>query len=113
MGLSLSNLNHFGDMVDYYTAIKLRRFDNMTRFLYLVCYLHLKYRQVTEHLADAFIHHCRKSQQDAKRYAEDIAYQEWKEAIANVSNGATLVRLFIGSTASLESKPSEPGREKN
>lgn len=95
LGLSLSNLNHFSAIVDYYTANKLRRFDKMTRSLYLVCYLHVKYRQVTEHLADAFIHHCRKLQQDAKRYAEETAYQEWKEAIANVGKGAALLRLFI------------------
>ncbi|HBC36749.1 MAG TPA: Tn3 family transposase [Marinobacter adhaerens] len=95
LGLSLSNLDHFSSMVDYYTPTKLRRFDKMTRSLYLLCYLHLKYRQVTEHLADAFIHHCRKLQQEAKQYADDTAYQEWKEAVANVGKGATLLRLFI------------------
>ena len=58
-------------------------------------HLHLKHRQVTEHLTDAFIHHCRKLQQEAKTYAEDTAYQEWKEAVANVGKGATLLRLFI------------------
>lgn len=95
MRLSLSNLDHFGSMVDYYTPTKLCRFDKMTRSLYLVCYLHLKYRQVIEHLADAFVHHCRKLQQGAKQYADDTAYQEWKEAVANVGKGATLLRLFI------------------
>lgn len=95
LGLSISNLDHFSSMVDYYTPTKLRRFDKMTRLLYLVCYLHLKYRQVTEHLADAFIHHCRKLQHEAKQYADDTAYQEWKEAVANVGKGATLLRLFI------------------
>lgn len=95
LGLSLSNLNHFSAMVDYYTATKLRRFDRMTRSLYLICYLHLKYRQVTEHLADAFIYHCRKLREDAKAYAEEAAYLEWKEAVANVGNGAVLLRLFI------------------
>lgn len=95
LGLSLSTLDHFGSMVDYYTPTKLRRFDKMTRSLYLVCYLHLKYRQVTEHLADAFVHHCRKLQQGGKQYADDTAYQEWKEAVANVGKGATLLRLFI------------------
>jgi hypothetical protein len=82
-------------MVDYYTPTKLRRFDKMTRPLYLVCYLHLKHRQVTEHMADAFIHYCRKLQQEAKTYTEDTAYQEWKEAVANVGKGATLLHLFI------------------
>ncbi len=82
-------------MVDYYTATKLRRFDRMTRFLYLVCYLHVKYRQVTEHLVNAFVHHSRKLQQNAKMYADDTAYQEWKEAVANVGKGAALLRLFI------------------
>lgn len=93
--LSLSNLDHFSSMVDYYTVTKLRRFDRMTRALYLICYLHLKYRQVIEHLADAFVHHSRKLQQEAKTYAEDTAYQEWKEAVANVGKGAALLQFFI------------------
>ena len=95
LGLSLSNLKYFSGMVDYYTATKLRRFDKMTQTLYLICYLHLKYRQVNEHLADAFIYHCRKLQQEAKSYADDTAYQEWKEAAANVGKGGALLRLFI------------------
>jgi hypothetical protein len=95
LGLSLSNLNHFSTMVDYYPVSKLRRFDKITRALYLICYLHLKYRQVIEHLVDAFIHHSRKLQQEAKSYADDTAYQEWKEAVANVGKGAVLLRLFI------------------
>ncbi len=93
--LSLSKLNHFSSMVDYYTATKLHRFDKLTRYLYLVCYLHVKYRQVTEHLADAFVYHSRKLQQDAKKYADDAAYREWQEAIANVGKGAVLLRFFI------------------
>lgn len=84
LGLSLSNLDHFSAMIDYYTPTKLRRFDKMTRSLYLVCYLHLKYRQVTEYLADAFIHHCRKLQQEAKQYADNTAYQEWKDACGSI-----------------------------
>ncbi len=37
LNLSLSNLNHFASMVGYYTATKLKRFDQATRYLYLVC----------------------------------------------------------------------------
>jgi TnpA family transposase len=95
LGLSLSNLNYFSSMIDYYTVTKLRRFDKVSSTLYLVCFLHLKYRQITEHLADAFVHHCRKLQQEARTYADETAYLEWKEAVANTGKGASLLRFFI------------------
>ncbi len=95
LNLSLSNLNHYASMVGYYTATKLKRFDQATRYLYLVCYLHVRYCQVIEHMADAFVYHCRKLRNSAKAYAKDAAYREWHDAAANVGKAAKLLRFFI------------------
>jgi hypothetical protein len=104
LDLSLSNLDYFASMVEYYTITKLRRFDRSLRQLYLICYLHVKYRQVIEHLADGFIFHCRKLQNNGKVYADEAEYREWQDAIANVTKAAGLLRFFIDDSID-ESEP--------
>ncbi len=95
LGISVSNLKYFASMVNYYTITKLRRFDRATQYLYLVCYLYTRHHQVTEHMADAFVYHCRKLKESGKTYAKDAAYREWNDAAANVSKASVLLRLFI------------------
>ena len=95
LGLSLSNLKHFASLVEYYTVTKLRRFERVVRYLYLTCYLHVRHRQVVEHMADAFVYHCRKLKENGKAYAKDAAYREWHEAAGNVSKASDLLRFFI------------------
>ena len=95
LSISMSNLNYFASLVDYYTVTKLRRFDKATQHLYLVCYLYVRHHQVIEHMAEGFVHHCRKLKEGSKVYAKDAAYQEWSHAAANVSKAATLLRFFV------------------
>ena len=90
LSISMSNLNYFASLVDYYTVTKLRRFDKATQYLYLVCYLYVRHHQVIEHMAEGFVHHCRKLKEGSKVYAKDAAYQEWCTAAANVSKAASL-----------------------
>jgi TnpA family transposase len=104
LDLSLSNLDYFASMVEYYTITKLRRFDRSLRQLYIICYLHVKYRQVIEHLADGFIFHCRKLQNNGKVYADEAEYREWQGAISNVTKAARLLRFFIDDSID-ESEP--------
>ncbi len=95
LDLSQSNLYHYASLVDYYTVTKLKRFDKTTRYLYLVCYLHVRQQKVIEHMAEAFIYHCRKLRNGAKAYAKEAGYQEWNEAAASVGKAAVLLRFFI------------------
>ena len=93
--LSLKNLEYYASLVDYYTVTKLQRFDHPTRQLYLLCYLQSRYRNINEHLADAFIYHCRKLREKAKDYAKEAAFNEWNNASENISKAADILRLFI------------------
>ncbi len=94
LSLSVKNQQHFATMVDYYGA-KLKRFDHTTQQLYLICYLQERAEQNDERLADGFVYHLRKIQEQAKAYARDAAYRDWEGAAANVGKAAVLLRLFI------------------
>jgi len=96
--LSLKNFEYYASLVDYYTVTKLQRFDVTTRQLYSLCYLQLRYRNINEHLADAFIYHCRKLREKAKDYAKEAAFNEWNNASENISKAAGILRLFIDNT---------------
>jgi len=96
--LSLKNLEYYAALIDYYTVTKLQRFDRPTRQLYLLCYLQSRYRNINEHLADAFIYHCRKLREKAKDYAKEVAFNEWNSASENISKASEILRLFIDNT---------------
>jgi TnpA family transposase len=94
LSLSVKNQQHFASMVDYYGA-KLKRFDSITQQLYLICYLQERAEQNIEHLADGFVYHIRKVQEQAKFYARDSAYRDWEGAAANIGKAAGLLHFFI------------------
>jgi len=96
--LSLKNTEYYASLVDYYTITKLQRFDLTTRQLYLLCYLQSRCRNINEHLADAFIYHCRKLRENAKDHAKEAAFNEWNNASENISKAAGILRLFIDNT---------------
>ncbi|HEB26710.1 MAG TPA: Tn3 family transposase [Porticoccus sp.] len=98
LGLSPHNIEYYASLVDYYTITKLRRFDKNTRILYLLCFLQVRFKTISEHIADAFVYHCRRLNENAKQYAKEESYLEWTKASANVGKASALLRLFIDKT---------------
>ena len=88
LSLSLENQQHYASMVDYYSIVKLKRFDRVTQQLYLLCYLKERAQISIERIADGFIYHVRKLREKAKAYAKEMAYKDWDGAAANVSKAA-------------------------
>ena len=76
----------------------MQRFGLTTRQLYLLCYLQSRYRNINEHLAEAFIYHCRKLREKAKDHAKEAAFNEWNNASENISKVAGILRLFTDNT---------------
>jgi TnpA family transposase len=100
LGLSTNNIDYYASLVDYYTITKLKRFDKSPRTLYLLCYLQERFKTISEHMADAFVYHCRRLKESAKQYAKEESYLEWSKASGNVSKASALLRLFIDETLS-------------
>ena len=95
LDISKHNVEHYASLVDYYTVTKLRRFHESTSSLYLLCYLQQRFRELNEHLCDAFIYHCRKLTEKSKDYAKETAYKEWKNSASNVTLAGEILALFI------------------
>jgi len=93
--ISGHNIDYYASMVDYYTATKLRRFDSLTATLYLLCYLHKRQVDINERLADGFIFHVRRLNEQAKMAAKETSFKEWTTAAANVGKAGNILLLFI------------------
>ena len=92
--LSQKNLHYFAGRIDYYGA-KLKLHTEGNQQLYLLCYLHFRWHQALERIADSFVHHIRQVNQKAKAYAQDAVYEDWQKASKNVSKAADVLQLFI------------------
>ena len=100
LNISQTNVAYYGSLVDYYTVAKLKRLDKLTGYLYLLCYLKTRYRELNEHLADALFYHARKLKEDARLYVKETAFNEWKKAEKNVDQTSKLLYFFIDDSIS-------------
>lgn len=94
LSLSQKNRQHFASMVDYYGS-KISRFDDLTQYLYLLCYLQERAEKNREQLADGFVYHVKKVRDEAKLYAKDAAYRDWEGAANNIGKAADLLYFFV------------------
>ena len=60
LDLSNENITRYASLVGYYTVYKLKRLKQDTANLYLLCFVHLRYQKINDHLIDAFIYHANK-----------------------------------------------------
>jgi hypothetical protein len=55
-GLSNESVKYYASLVQFYTVYKLQRMAVATTRLYLLCFAYHRFRQINDHLIDAFIH---------------------------------------------------------
>ncbi|MGI9289532.1 MAG: DUF4158 domain-containing protein, partial [Pseudomonadales bacterium] len=96
--LSAGNLDYYSSLVDYYTVSKLRRFDETKAFLYLVCYLTVRYRQIHDNLAVAFRHLVRKQYESAKANAKERVMAELAIIQDNIKAAGQALSLYVEAT---------------
>jgi len=57
LGISQQNLRYYASLATFYTVYDLRRLRPEQTQLYLLCYVWLRYRQLTDNLVDALTYH--------------------------------------------------------
>lgn len=94
LALSQKNQQHFAERVDYYGA-KLKRQSIDNQRLYLLCYLHQRWQEAQERIADGLVYHVRYAKQKAKQYAQESVAKDWRKAEKKNIKAADVLRLFI------------------
>jgi hypothetical protein len=70
LGISQQNRNYYASLVDYYSIYDLRRQSRGQSYLYLLCYIGLRYRQINDVLLDALVVLTRKVEERTKQASQ-------------------------------------------
>ena len=98
LGISQQNIEYYASLVHYYTIFDLRRMKPAQSHLYLLCYAWLRYRQLTDNLADAFAHHLQKIV-DITRESSKVAYvQAQARRQQEAPRVGRVLRLYVDET---------------
>lgn len=75
--LSHANIQYYASLVDYYDVYELRvKITPDQAYLYLLCYIWQRYRQLNDNLIDAFCFHLKQFEDDLKKKAKE-AYTQY------------------------------------
>ena len=89
--ISKQNIHYYGGLIHYYTAHDLReRLQAEQTYLYMLCYIWLRYQQFNENLIDAFCYHLKQFEDKTKTAAKESFYQYQKQE----QNEQLLIRRF-------------------
>ncbi len=84
--------------MEYYTVFRLKRFDVWTVYLFLLCFIHHRYRRYCDNLLACFIYHVRKYSDETKEVGKDRVYQEKMEMHQNMPKIGSILKLFTQDT---------------
>lgn len=72
LGISQQNLLYFASLVSFYTIHDLRNLKQEQSELYLLCYVWLRYRQLSDNLVSAVMWHMKQTEDRCKEAAKKI-----------------------------------------
>ena len=96
ISLSKANITYYGEMINYYSAHDLReRIKSNQSYLYILCYVWQRFRQVSDNLVDSFCYHQRQAKEQVKVFKGIATAEEAIKQKANINNLKQLVELYV------------------
>lgn len=78
--LAKQNIHYYADLINYYSIYELRkRLAASQTYLCMLCYIWLRYQQLTDNLIDAFCYHLKQFEKENKAKAKEAFYQYQKQ----------------------------------
>ena len=81
-------------MVSYYSVYKLKRLNESTAYVYLLCFVYHRYQILHDNLIQCFIHNVRQYRDAAKEDGKEQVYQQRREGNEQLDKAAQVLRLF-------------------
>jgi TnpA family transposase len=94
LNISEESVKYYASLVGYYSVYKLQRFDLKTTFIYLLCFVHHRYRQMHDNLINCLIYQVHLYNETAREIAKErisAFRQTQSEGFAQVGQ---VLRLF-------------------
>ena len=94
LGISQESVKYYASLVGYYSVYKLKRFDEATAHVYLLCFVYHRYQRLHDHLMSSLIHHVRRYQGATKTVAKDRMYESRSEGNEDLDRAGQVLKLF-------------------
>ncbi|EGQ8057305.1 DUF4158 domain-containing protein [Vibrio alginolyticus] len=98
LGVSQQNLLHFASLVDFYTIYDLRNLKQEQTWLYLMCYVWLRYRQLSDNLVSAMMWHMKQTEERCKNEAKKNFEEDVLKRQQETNKVGRLLSLFVDDT---------------
>src|SRR5712691_5569930 len=94
LGLSHESVTYYASLVGDYSVYKLKRFEEATAHVYLLCFVYHRYQRLHDNLMSSLIHHVRRYHEAAKTVAKDRVYASRSEGNEALDRAGQVLRLF-------------------
>src|SRR6266850_1945941 len=94
LGISQESVKYYASLVGYYSVYKLKRFEEATAHVYLLCFVYHRYQRLHDHLLSSLIHHVRRYHEAAKTVAKDRVYESRSEGNEDLDRAGQVLKLF-------------------
>lgn len=98
LGISQQNLLYFASLVSFYTIHDLRNLKQEQSELYLLCYVWLRYRQLSDNLVSAVMWHMKQTEDRCKEAAKKIFEADLLQRQQESKKVGRLLSLFVDET---------------
>lgn len=95
LGVSQQNLLYFASLVNFYTVYDLRNLKKEQTWLYLLCYIWLRYRQLSDNLVSAVMWHMKQTEDSCKEDAKKVFEADQLQRQQESHKVGRLLSLFV------------------
>ena len=92
--ISNESIKYYASLVSYYSVYKLKRLNEWTAYVYLLCFVYHRYQRCHDNLILSLIHHVRQYSDEAKLAAKERVYQYRIEANLDLQKAGQVLKLF-------------------
>lgn len=92
LDISKQNIDHYAILAHHYTVYDLLRFDDEQTYLYLLCYVFKRYKQVNDNIIDAFNFNLNKGEKKIKEMADSQVIKDPDKMSQNIGR---LLLLYV------------------
>ena len=92
--ISNESIKYYASLVSYYSVYKLKRLNESTAYVYLLCFVYHRYQILHDNLIQCFIHNVRQYREAAQEDGKEQVYQQRREGNEQLDKAAQVLRLF-------------------
>jgi TnpA family transposase len=94
MGISSENIKYYASLVGYYSVARLKRLDEWTAYIYMICFAYHRYQQRSDNLINCLISRVRNYNDAAKISAKEQLQECHMEINENLQKAGQVLKLM-------------------